>query len=41
MAIKIFRGDAQPQVQKTLATPANIESGDKFTLTINLKDVTV
>lgn len=40
MTILIFRGDAQPRAQVTHVTPAGVEIGDTFTLTINRKDIT-
>src|SRR5687767_3553716 len=39
MATLIWRGDAQGRAQVTHATPANVETGDIFTLTVNRKDV--
>lgn len=37
----IWRGDAQPVSQVTTLTPANVEVGDIFTVTINRKDIAV
>lgn len=39
MATQIWRGDAVAVAQVTTATPANVEIGDVFTLTINGKSV--
>src|SRR5688572_26768519 len=39
MSTLIWRGDAQGRAQVTHATPANVEPGDVFTLTVNRKDV--
>src|SRR5438309_682139 len=39
MATLVWRGDAQGRAQITHVTPANVEAGDIFTLTINRKDV--
>lgn len=41
MTVHIWRGDAQPRAQITTITPANVEIGDVFTLTINRKDISV
>lgn len=41
MATIFFRGDAQGRAQETHVTPANIEAGDQFILTINRKDITL
>jgi hypothetical protein len=41
MATQIWRGAAKAVPQVTSVTPANIEPGDTFTLTINRKDITV
>lgn len=41
MGFKVFRGDAQGRAQVDFATPSNVEVGDKFTLTINRKDISV
>jgi len=39
MSMKIFRGDATPIAQVSAATPANVEVGDVFTLTMGGKSV--
>lgn len=39
MSTLIWRGDAQGRAQVTHVTPANVEIGDMFTLTVNRKDV--
>lgn len=39
MSTLIWRGDAQGRAQVTHVTPANVETGDIFTLTVNRKDV--
>ena len=39
MPTKIWRGDAQAIPQESRATPANVEIGDIFTLTINQKEI--
>ena len=39
--IVVWRGDAQATRNVWHATPANVEIGDRFTLTINGKDITV
>ncbi|MBL8815973.1 MAG: hypothetical protein JNL58_08070 [Planctomyces sp.] len=41
MALKIWRGDAPAVSQVTRVTPANVEVGDIFTLTINGKALSV
>ena len=41
MTVTIWRGDAAPIAQVSFVTPADIELGDTFTMTINRKDVTV
>lgn len=39
MSTKLWRGDAVPVAQVTTATPANVEIGDTFSLSINGKTV--
>jgi len=41
MGTYVWRGDAQGVAQISHATPANVEIGDVFTLTINNKDISV
>lgn len=41
MTVKIWRGDAPAIAQVTRITPANVEVGDVFTLTINGKSISV
>lgn len=41
MTIRVYRGDAQGRAQVEFVTPSNVERGDKFTLTINRKDITI
>lgn len=41
MTLKIWRGDAPAVAQVTRITPANVEIGDIFTLTVNGKSISV